>query len=126
MTPELLAGIEKNIEIKKNSRGFEFGPCLTTGCGGAALNEKEYTATMFDAQELANGKLIKVWRESGEFKASIVLTDNKEYPLKSTRMKHYRETDRISRKDWLNWGARITGSITQLTSAIVETVNGGT
>ena len=124
-TPELAAGVEMNIEIKKNERGFEFGLSVATGGGGAGQNQKEYLATIFDAQEVANGKLIKVWMESGEHKATIVLTDGTEHPLKATRTKHYREIDRMSRKDWLDWGARITGSVTKLTSAVVKTVDGG-
>ena len=120
MTPALSPGVEANIEIKKNRRGFEFGLCVPAG-GGVT----EYRATMFDAQKVADGKLIKVWRESGEYKASVVLTDNTEHHLKNTRTKHYREPDRISRKDWLNWTVDITGSIIELASAIVETINGG-
>ena len=121
------AGEEKNIEIKKNTSGFEFGLCVASEGEGAAgsQKEKEYWATMFNAQEVTCGKLIKVWRESGEYKVTIVLTDNTEHPLKNTRTKHYREIDRMSRKDWLDWGARITGSMTKLTSAVVKTVNGG-
>ena len=57
---------------------------------------------MFDAQEVAKGKLIKVWRESGEDKASIVLTDGSEQPLMNTRTVHYREADRINRKTGIN------------------------
>ena len=122
-TAELAAGAEKNIVIKKNHEGFEFG--LSVAKENAGQNQTEYLATMFYAKEVTKGKLIKVWRESGEYKASIVLTDNTEYPLKNTRTKHYREIDRMSRKDWLDWGARITGSMTKLTSAVVKTVNGG-
>ena len=80
----MAAGVEKNIEIKENTRGFEFG--LTTGGG-----QSELRATMFDAQEVAKGKLIKIWRESGEEKASIVLTDGTEQQLTNTRTVKYRE-----------------------------------
>ena len=122
VTPEFSAGDEKNIEIKKNRRGFEFGLCVAKGAG---QNEKDYRATMFDAQELADGKLIKVWRESDQCKASVVLTDNTEQPLSNTRTKHYRESDRVSRKDWLNWAVRVAAPTGKLTSAVVKTVGGG-
>ena len=89
----MAAGVEKNIEIKKNTRGFEFGLSVATGGGGAG-----HDATMFDAQEVDKGKLIKVWRDSGNYKASIVLTLGTEQPLTNTRGKHYREEDRINRK----------------------------
>ena len=84
----MAAGAENNIEIKKNTRGFEFG---LTGGEGTGQNQKEYQATMFNAQEVANGKLIKIWRESGEEKASIVLTDGTEQQLINTRTVKYRE-----------------------------------
>ena len=93
-TAELAAGAEKNIVIKKNPEGFEFG--LSVAKENAGQNQTEYLATMFDAQEVAKGKLIKVWRESGEDKASIVLTDGTEQPLINTRTIRYREQDRIN------------------------------
>lgn len=95
-TPTLEPGVQMNIEIRENTRGFEFGLSEATEGGGAGQNE--YKATMFHAQEVANGKLIKVWRESGEDKATIVLTDGTEHPLTNTRTVHYREEDRIDRK----------------------------
>ena len=91
---ELAGGAEKNIEIKENIRGFEFGLSMATAKAGR--DETEYLATMFYAQEVAKGKLIKVWRESGEDKASIVLTDGTEQPLINTRTIRYREQDRIN------------------------------
>ena len=67
-----------------------------------------------EVEEVANGKLIKVWRESGEHKASIVLTDGTQQHLSNTRTRHYRERDRISRKDWINWAVELAGSLTNL------------
>lgn len=104
----MAAGVEKNIEIKKNSRGFEFG---LTGGGGTGESQKEYQATMFNAQEVANGKLIKVWRESGAEKASIVLTDGTEHQLINTRTVKYREADRINRKTGINWALDFFASV---------------
>ena len=89
----MLAGEEKNIEIKENKRGFEFGLSV-----GNPQNQQVYLATMFDAQEVDKGKLIKVSRESGGYKASILLTVGTEQPLTNTRTKTYREEDRINRK----------------------------
>ena len=99
-TAELAAGAEKNIVIKKNPEGFEFG--LSVAKENAGQSQTEYLATMFDAQEVAKGKLIKVWRESGEDKASIVLTDGTEQPLINTRTVQYREQDRINKKTRIN------------------------
>ena len=103
---KIASGLEVNIDIKENARGFEFVLSLSQG-----QKEKEYLTTIFDAQEVASGKLIKVWRESGEQKASIVLTDGTEHQLTNTRTKHYREKDRITRKDWIKWAVDLAGSL---------------
>ena len=97
---ELAAGAEKNIEIKENIRGFEFG--ISVAAKKAGRDETEYLATMFYAKEVTKGRLIKVWRESGEDKASIVLTDGTERPLIDTRTVQYREQDRINKKTRIN------------------------
>ena len=124
-TAELAAGAEKNIVIKKNPEGFEFGLSVATGVGGAGgKNEKEYLLTMFDAQEVAKGKLIKVWRESGEEKASIVLTDGTEQPLTNTRTVHYRDQDRINSKTKINWALDFFGSLANITSTAVSAATG--
>ena len=125
VTPELAAGVERNIEIKENAMGFEFGLSVATGGGGAGQNSKEYLATMFDAQEVAKGKLIKVWRESGEDKASIVLTDGTEQPLTNTRTVHYRDQDRVNTKTKINWALDFFSSVANIASTAVSAATGG-
>ena len=56
-----------------------------------------------------------------EIEGSIVLTDNTEHTLSNGRTKHYRESDRMSRKDWLKWTADIMSSVARPVSALVET-----
>ena len=119
---QLAAGEEKNIEIKENTRGFEFG--LSVATGGGEAGQKEYKATMFDAQEVAKGKLIKVWRESREEKASIVLVDGTEQPLTNTRTLHYRDQDRINTKTKMNWAVDIFGALADITSTAVGAATG--
>lgn len=114
-TPELAAGVEMNIEIKKNERGFEFG--LSVATGGGEGGQREYKAKMFDAEEVAKGKLIKVWRESGEDKASIVMTTGIEQPLRNTRTVHYREEDRINRKYKIDKAVQIAGIVAGIGAA---------
>ena len=109
----MAAGVEKNIEIKENTRGFEFG--LSVATERAGQNQTEYLATMFDAQEVAKGKLIKVWRESGEDKASIVLTDGTEQQLTNTRTVHYRKQDRMA-LDFFGSVVNIHGNVETLGS----------
>ena len=122
-TPELAGGVEKNIVIKKNEMGFEFG--LSVATGGGEAGQREYKATMFDAQEVAKGKLIKVWRESGEDKASIVLTDGTEQPLTNTRTIHYRDQDRINSKTRINMALDFFGSVAGIASTSVSAATGG-
>ena len=119
----MAAGAEKNIEIKQNTRGFEFG--LSVATEKAGQTQTEYLATMFDAQEVANGKLIKVWRESGEEKASIVLTDGTEQQLINTRTVHYREADRINRKTKINWARDFFVAVAGVASSSVKAATGG-
>ena len=122
---ELKAGAEKKIEIKKNTRGFEFGLSLATGGGGTGESQTGYLATMFDAQEVANGKLIKVWREAGADKAIIVLTDGTEQQLINTRTFHYREADRINRKTKINWARDFFVAVAGVASTSVTAATGG-
>ena len=112
-----------NIEIKENTRGFEFG--LSVATEKAGQTQTEYLATMFDAQEVAKGKLIKVWREAGEDKASIVLTDGSEHSLMNTRTVHYREADRINRKTKINWARDFFVAVAGVASSSVKAATGG-
>jgi len=114
-TPELTGGVEKNISIKENEMGFEFG--LSVATGGGEAGQREYKATMFDAQEVAKGKLIKVWRESGEDKAIIVLTNGTEQLLTNTRTVHYREEDRINRKYKIDKAVALAGPVATIGAA---------
>ena len=108
----------------ENKRGFEFGLSVATRCGGAGQNQNEYKATMFDAQEMDKGKLILVWSESGEYKASIVLTDGTEQPLTNTRTVHYRDQDRINTKTKINWAVDLFGALADITSTAVGAATG--
>ena len=111
----MAAGVEKNIEIKKNARGFEFGLSVPEGDGEAG--QKGYKATMFDAQELAKGILIKVWRESGADKAAIVLVDGTEQQLENKRTVQYREEDRINRKYKIDKSVALADSVATIGAA---------
>ena len=117
---QLAAGEEKNIEIRENSQGFEFGLSV-----GSQQNQKEYMATMFDAQEVDKGKLIKVSREASGFKASIVLTIGTEQALSNKRTKHYREADRINRKYKIDKAVEITLAAARVVGQTINVATGG-
>ena len=123
-----LPGLRRISRSRKNTRGFEFGLCVVPGAGQNSRtdgSQKEYLATMFDAQEVVKGKLIKVWRQSGAHKASIVLTDGTEQPLINTRTVHYREQDRVSSKTKINWAVEFFGSVANIASTAVTAATGG-
>ena len=60
---------------------------------------KHVLVKMFDAQEVPNGKEIKIARSY----VSVVTTDGREHRLQSTGTKHFRDADYIPTKDWLQW-----------------------
>ena len=72
VSPIIKGGTEVSVVIKRNRHGrFEFGPYSRED----VTREEEVQANMFDAQEMLNGKKIKILRTSdGQIKASMVLT----------------------------------------------------
>ena len=99
----LNSGQEARIEVKLNSRKmFEFGLCLpgtVTGENGV----KELQANMFDAQKCGSGKAIRIDppTETG-MKVHLVTVDEREHRLEMTRVKLYRESERISTSTWIS------------------------
>ena len=100
----LNSGHEARIEVKLNSRKmFEFGLCLpgsVTGENGV----KELQADMFDAQKCCAGKMIRIGppAETGMKKVHLVTADEREHQLEMTRIKLYREKERISTSTWIS------------------------
>ena len=102
MSPVINPGSSNNITIKQNSdKKFMFGPFSARDL----KNEKDQVhVNLFDAQKAVNVTKIKIWRTAGKFEASMFLTDGADpQPLESTETKHFREKERISKKDWLGW-----------------------
>ena len=60
---------------------------------------------LFDAQQAVNAVKIKIKINSAsKFEASMVLTDETQpQPLESSGTQHFREAERITKKDWLGW-----------------------
>ena len=100
---KLNSGQEVRIEVRMNSRNkFEFGLCLpgtVTGENG----EKELQANMFDAQKCSAGKLIRIDppAETG-MRVHLLTVDDRAHPLEMTRVKLYREHERISKYTWIS------------------------
>ena len=93
-------GVGEEIPIKiKNTNGFAFGLCDRQNGNTGGDTMKHVLVKMFDAQEVPNGKEIKIARSY----VSVVTTDGREHRLQSTGTKHFRDADYIPTKDWLQW-----------------------
>ena len=121
VSPRIQPRAEENITIKQNSEGrFKFGPFSLTDL----MHEKgSVQVNLFDAQHADNIKKIGIRRSgpAGKFEASMLLTDEADsQPLESSGNKHYREVERISKKDWLGWIVpnAITAGATVLSSIL--------
>ena len=103
VSPVIQPGSTAMITIKQNSEGkFLFGLFSETDLG---QDSKNIHVHLFDARQAVNGKKINIWRsEKGKFEASLLLTDEAEpQPLRDAGTKHYRDGERITKKDWLGW-----------------------
>ena len=102
MSPVINPGSSVNITIKQNSdKKFMFGPFSARD-----LNQEkdQVNVNLFDAQKAVNVTKIKIWRTAGKFEASMFLTDEADpQPMESSGSKHFREKERISKKDWFGW-----------------------
>ena len=104
MSPVINPGTGINVTIKQNKEGrFKFGPFSLTDLMHGKDNVQ---VNLFDAQQALNAMKISIWRSdpSGKIEASMFLTDEADpQPLESSGTKHFREKERISKKDWLGW-----------------------
>ena len=122
VSPVIQPGSNAKITIKQNSqKKFEFGLFSRTDLG---QDDNNVHVNLFDARQALNGKKIYIWRngkekdlfgklsstfsqsepEKGKFEAYLVLTDEADpLPLRDTGTEHYRDAERISKKDWLGW-----------------------
>ena len=112
---QLASGEGENLGMR---REMEFDLSVATGGEVAEQNQKEYLATMFDAQKVANGKLIKVSRESEQYKVSIVPTVGPEEALTNSRAKQYREEDRINRKYKIDKAVKIGKTVGKIVGGL--------
>ena len=105
MSPVIQPGFKAKITIKQNSEGkFQFGLFSRTDLG---QDNNNVQVNLYDARQAVNGKKINIWRcdeGKGNFGASIVLTDEAApQSLESSGSEHYRDAERITKKDWLGW-----------------------
>ena len=102
VSPVINPGSSVNITIKQNSdKKFMFGPFSARD-----LNQEkdQVHVNLFDAQKAVNVTKINIWRSSSKCEASMLLTDEAApQPMESSGTKHFREKERISKKDWLGW-----------------------
>ena len=105
VSPVIQPGTKAMITVKQNSKGkFKFGLFSRTDLG---QDDNNVHVNLFDAGQASNGKKINIWRSeigNGKFEASLVLTDEADpQPLRDAGTEHYRDAERITKKDWLGW-----------------------
>ena len=105
VSPAIPPGSTSTITVKQNSKGkFTFGLFSRTDLG---QDDNNIHVNLFDAGQAVNGKKINIGRsekEKGKFEASLVLTDEADpQPLRDAGTEHYRDAERITKKDWLGW-----------------------
>ena len=120
VSPVIQPGSKSMITIKENSQGkFKFGLFSRPDLG---QDNNNIQVNLFDARQALNGKKIYVGRsEMGKFEASLVLTDEADpQPLRDVGTEHYRDAERITKKDWLGWivPKAVTASSTVFTSIL--------
>ena len=95
---ELHKGEQKKIDLKAdNEEHHSFGVATAhLLCNG----EREFTTTMFD---ICPGKMIKISKTSTGITASVLRVDDAETPLPEKETKVFRDSDRRSKTDLLNW-----------------------
>ena len=139
VSPVIQPGSSAMITIKQNSEGkFKFGLFSRTDLG---QDNNNVQVNLFDARQAVNGKKIYIWRaekeknllgklsstfsqsdpEKEKFEASLVLTDEADpQPLRDAGTEHYRDAERITKKDWLGWIVpnAVTAGATMFTSIL--------
>ena len=104
VSPAINPGTCQSITIKQNKEGrFKFGPFSLNDLG---KGKDHVQVNLFDAQQAVNAVKINVWKSdsASKFEASMVLADEAlPQPLKSSGTQHFREVERITKKDWLGW-----------------------
>lgn len=102
VSPPIQPGTSETVTIKQDKEGrFTFGPfCLRDLSQG----EDHVQVNLFDAQQAVNVVKINICRSGSKFEASMLLTDETQpQPLESSGTQHFREVERITKKDKLSW-----------------------
>ena len=121
VSPVIQPGKSDNITIRQNSdKKFMFGPYSETDL---KQDKNQVHINLFDAQQASNVKKINIWKSEpdGKIEVSMLLTEEATpQPMESLGTKHFREADRITKKDWLGWilPNSITAGTTVLSSIL--------
>ena len=98
------SGVEKILEVKPNSKKeYEFGLAAKTCHTEVKVGIREFQADMFNALQVAGGKKIVIEIQDNQRKVCLITADGREHELEMKRMKTFKDEDRITSKNWLNW-----------------------
>ena len=113
----IAAGANQAIIVKKNSKKYEFGliPADNTNSG-----IQGYPAQMFDSKYIADVEAFNVWKAfNGPCEASAIV-NGETFHLQSERTEHYREKDRINKKDIITWGVDGLGTVIEFINLFIK------
>ena len=98
-------GEEKRIEVKPQSKKMnEFGLAIPTNrTEEAEVGMREFQADLFNALQVLKGKKIEIEIKDNERVITLTTADGKKHQLEMTRSKPFKESEIITRKNWLNW-----------------------
>ena len=117
VSPPIAAGAKQRITVKKNRMGYEFGliPADNTNSG-----IQGHRAKMFDSKRIADVEAFNVWKAfNGPSEASAIV-NGETFHLQSERTEHYRDEDRINKKDIITWGVDGLGTVIEFINLFIK------
>ena len=116
-SPPIAPGAKQRITVKKNSKKYEFGliPADNTNSG-----IQGHRAEMFDSKRIADVEAFNVWKAfNGPCEASAIV-NGETFHLQSERTEHYRDEDRINKKDIITWGVDGLGTVIEFINLFIK------
>ena len=100
---EFAGGQQKVLTVKPNKKGCHtFGLAEGPRLQNPQTGDREFSATVFEIPP-GGGRRVRIGRSSVGLTATLVRADFKELLLETRKSKVFRETDRVSMKELINW-----------------------
>ena len=100
---EFAGGQQAVLTVKPNKKGCQtFGLAEAPRLQNPQTGDREFSATVFEIPP-GGGRRVRIGRSSVGLTATLVRADFKELLLETRKSKVFRETDRVSMKELINW-----------------------